>query len=407
MATFPLPLIELLGSWGAFLIYGIIGFGFGYILESSGFANSTKLAAQFYLKEMTVLKVMFTAIIVAMLGIFLTSALGLLDYNLIWVNPTYLWPGIVGGLIMGVGFIIGGFCPGTSLAALATGKIDGMFFVGGVMVGIFLFGETVSFYDPFFNSSYLGRFTLPDWLGLPTGTVVLLVVIMALSMFLGAEYLEQVFGKKPMSEAPKWRLGGAGALMATAVVVVLIGQPTHDDRWQNIAENAEQQLASREVQITPDELLNTLWDDTLQTILLDVRGEDDYNQFHLRDAIHLRADEWGKAATGLQTAAVNTVIVIMSNDEQSATDAWKYMKAENVPNVYLLENGVNGWLQRFGDHMPIFETSHATDALGWIFPVALGERWEASLPHLEEYTLNFVPKIKLELQRGPAAGGCG
>ena len=61
----------------------------------------------------------FTAIIVAMTLIFLTSSLGLLDYNLLWVPPTYLWPGIVGGLIMGVGFIIGGFCPGTSLVAMA------------------------------------------------------------------------------------------------------------------------------------------------------------------------------------------------------------------------------------------------------------------------------------------------
>ncbi len=93
-------------------------------LESAGFGNSKLLAAQFYFKDMRVFKVMFTAIIVAMTLIFLSSALGLLDYNLIWVPPTYLWPGIVGGLIMGVGFIIGGFCPGTSLVGLATGKLD-------------------------------------------------------------------------------------------------------------------------------------------------------------------------------------------------------------------------------------------------------------------------------------------
>jgi hypothetical protein len=90
------------------------------VLETAGFGNSKKLAAQFYFKDLTVFKVMFTAIIVAMVLVFLATGLGLLDYNLIWVNPTYLWPGIVGGLIMGVGFIVGGFCPGTSLVALAT-----------------------------------------------------------------------------------------------------------------------------------------------------------------------------------------------------------------------------------------------------------------------------------------------
>ena len=129
MTPFPLPLSEIFGHWGSYIVYAIIGFAFGYVLELSGFGNSKKLAAQFYFKDMTVLKVMFGAIIVAMLLVFGATAVGLLDYNLIWVNPTYLWSGIVGGLIMGFGFIIGGFCPGTSLVSMATGKIDGIFFI--------------------------------------------------------------------------------------------------------------------------------------------------------------------------------------------------------------------------------------------------------------------------------------
>ena len=96
--------------------------------------------------------------------IFLATGLGLLDYNLIWVNPTYPWPGIVGGLIMGVGFIVGGFCPGTSLVSAATFKIDGIFFAVGGLFGIFLFGETVQSFEAFWNSSYFGRLTLMDWL---------------------------------------------------------------------------------------------------------------------------------------------------------------------------------------------------------------------------------------------------
>ncbi|MCB0124185.1 MAG: YeeE/YedE family protein, partial [Caldilineaceae bacterium] len=160
MAPFPLPLGELLGHWGSYVVYLFIGIAFGYVLEIAGFGNSKKLAAQFYFKEMTVLKVMFGAIIGAMVLIFLTSALGLLDYNLIWVNPTYLWPGILGGLIMGFGFILGGFCPGTSLVSAATLKLDGIVFALGVFFGIFMFGETVGLYEDFWYSSYMGRFTL-------------------------------------------------------------------------------------------------------------------------------------------------------------------------------------------------------------------------------------------------------
>ena len=109
MTPFPLNVYELLGQYGWIFVFLLIGFAFGYVLEIAGFGHSPKLAAQFYFKELTVLKVMFTAIIVAMVGIFIATGLGLLDYNMVWVNPTYLWPGIVGGLIMGVGFIIGGF----------------------------------------------------------------------------------------------------------------------------------------------------------------------------------------------------------------------------------------------------------------------------------------------------------
>lgn len=407
MITFPLDLIALLGTWGALLVFAVIGFGFGFALESSGFGNSRKLAAQFYFKELTVFKVMFTSIIVAMVGIFAASAVGLVDYSMLYVNPTYLWPGIIGGLIMGVGFIIGGFCPGTSLVALATGKIDGIFFVGGVLFGIFVFGETVSSIETFFNSSYMGRFTLPELLNLPTGTVVLLIVIGALSLFLGSEYLEQIVGKQPMSEAPKWRIGAAGGLIAAAVVVVLIGQPDHEDRWNRISDVAEARLDQREIQISPDELISTIWDDTLKTVLLDVRNEADYNNFHLQDAIHVTPAGLPQVAYQMLTNTPNTVVVIMSNDEESATMIWRYLVAEKVTNVYLLENGINGWLAHYGEEMPILEQEHEPDGLAFLFPVALGDRWEASQPEPLHSPVEFEPKIKLELPRGPIAGGCG
>ena len=122
----PFDLTSLFGTTGSFLFYLLIGFAFGFILESSGFGDARLLAAQFYFKDLRVLKVMFTAILVAMLLVFWSSALGLLDYDDVWVNPTYLWPGILGGIIMGVGVILGGYCPRTSLVSMATLKLDGI-----------------------------------------------------------------------------------------------------------------------------------------------------------------------------------------------------------------------------------------------------------------------------------------
>ena len=139
---------------------------------------------------------MFTAIVVAMILIFWATALGLLDYNEIWVAPTYLWPGIAGGVIMGIGFILGGYCPGTSVVSVATLKIDGMFFFLGHVAGVIFFGETVSFITTFWNSGYLGRFTLPELLHVETGVTVVLVVCLALAMFLGFGWLRSaIYGK--------------------------------------------------------------------------------------------------------------------------------------------------------------------------------------------------------------------
>jgi rhodanese-related sulfurtransferase len=409
MTLFPLPLTELLGKYGAYIIFLAIGFGFGFVLESSGFGNSKKLAAQFYFKDMTVLKVMFGAIVTAMVLIFASSALGLLDYNLLWVNPTYLWPGIIGGLIMGIGFILGGFCPGTSLVAAATWKIDGIFFVLGVLFGIFTFGETVSAIDIFWHSSYLGRFTIMDWLGLPTGWVVLIIVLMALFMFWGSEQLEKIFGGKDPKKAPKFRYLGAGALAFGALLLIPLGQPTNADKWEGIAPEKQAQLENREVQISPAELLNTVHDHHLNLIMLDVRDESSYNLFHIADAQQVPLDQLGEVIPELHLEPENTVFVVMSNDETAATEAWKYLVAESVPNIYILEGGINNWLSTFaeGDNRIRLLESSPDDHLRYEFAAALGSAFPAADPHIDEYELVFNPKIKLERKRGPTGGGCG
>ncbi|MCP4428664.1 MAG: YeeE/YedE family protein [Chloroflexi bacterium] len=411
MTIFPLPLSEIFGHWGAYVVFLFIGFAFGYVLEIAGFGNSKLLAAQFYFKNLTVLKVMFSAIVVAMVLVFASSAVGLLDYNLIWVNPTYLWPGIVGGLIMGFGFIIGGFCPGTSLVGAATGKIDAIFFVLGVLFGIFLFGETVDNFSIFWTSSYMGRYTLPEWLGLSAGTVVLLVVLMALFMFWGGEKLEQAIGKKDPKLEPKWRYTAAGILVLTAVVFLIVGQPTMEDKWARIATEKNTLLAERVVQIHPGELLDTTHDTKIKTVMIDVREEVDYNLFHILDARHVPLTEISNPdfISELHFEPANTVFVLMSNDEAAATEAWKTLQAESVPNAYILEGGVNGWIATFGDDdlTSKFNSGAGDDQLCYIFDTALGSRYAASEPDPHATDLEYVPKIKLELKRAPASGGCG
>lgn len=416
-----------------YIVFGLIGFAFGYTLEMSGFGNSKKLAAQFYFKDLTVLKVMFTAIVVAMVLLFGAVGLGLLDFGQVWVNPTYLGSGIVGGLIMGVGFIIGGFCPGTSVAATATGKIDGMFYLLGGFFGAFLFGETEKYFTNWYNNAgYYGRLTLDQVFNLPVGVVVLLVVLMALFMFWGAEQLERIFGKKDLSREPGLRVAGAGALFALALTVVFIGSPSFEERYSRLTftrtetiphpsgnadpivntyiYSADEMLANRLVQITPAELFKSVYNQNINLIMLDVRPESDYNLYHLDGAINIPLDSLAEVIPDLLSEPpANSVFVLMSNDETAATEAWKQLVAAAVPNVYILEGGVNHWIAFFGSEEGFqTATSIEEDQLGYLFPAALGNSYASCDPDPIEYEdLEFEARIRLELKRDKSGGGCG
>jgi hypothetical protein len=167
-----------------------VGLGFGFVLERAGFGNGRKLAAQFYLTDLTVFKVMFTAILTAMAGLYLLSGLGLLDLSLIYHLPTYLVPQLAGGLLFGVGFVVGGYCPGTSCVAAATGRLDGLVLVAGMMTGIWAFVESYPLLEGFVNSTSLGELDLPRALGLPVGVVMVLVAVVAVGGFILAERIE-------------------------------------------------------------------------------------------------------------------------------------------------------------------------------------------------------------------------
>jgi rhodanese-related sulfurtransferase len=341
------------GSLVYFLVFLLIGLAFGAILEMSGFGDSRKLAAQFYFKDLTVLKVMFTGIMVAAVLIFLSSSLALLNYDRLWVNPTYLYPEIVGGLIMGVGFIVGGFCPGTSLVAAATLKLDGIVFVLGGLFGVWSFGESVGSFEGFFYSSYYGRLTVFDWLGTTAGVVVLGLTIMALAMFYLAEIAEAHFAEpnKPVSWRPhsRLKLSAVAALLTVCVLLLVLGQPTPQAKWERLQGGWAKSLENREVYVHPGEVVELKKNPTLYVRIIDVRSEADFNLFHLGGAQRLDLAEVTKPATldRLLTAPDNAVFFVVSNGEQASTQAWQALKASGVTNLYIIEGGINNWLQVF------------------------------------------------------------
>jgi len=213
----------------------LIGFGFGFVLERAGFGRAQKLIGQFLLTEMTVLKVMFGAVATAMVGSVAMGGLGLFDLRAVAdsaASATWLWPMVVGGFVVGMGFVISSYCPGTSVVAMASGKIDGLFTVLGVIVGSLVAGELLSIpaVAAFNDSSFLGHLYLYDLLGVPAAAVAMAVALVAVAAFVGAEKLEAIFGGagRPDSPARPRRavfatLVGLGAL---GVVTLAFPRPT-------------------------------------------------------------------------------------------------------------------------------------------------------------------------------------
>lgn len=180
----------LIGAGAGLWIALAIGIAFGWCLERSGMGNARKLAGQFYLTDLTVFKVMFSAIVTAMLGVFWLGWLGVVNVSRIYVPETFILPQLVGGVVFGIGFAIGGLCPGTSCVSAATGRVDGLMVALGMFAGVLVTGVFFSSLEPFYNSTPREQLTLPTLLHLPYGVVALAVVLVALGGFRVAELLE-------------------------------------------------------------------------------------------------------------------------------------------------------------------------------------------------------------------------
>jgi len=180
-------------SLGLAVVFGLF---FGLSLERGGLGNPHKLTGVFYLRDFTVPKVMFTAIVVAAIGLYLLADLHLLDMERVYIIPTFFWPQIVGGALFGVGFIISGYCPGTAVVGLASGRLDALVTILGVGAGSFLFAVLFPFLEEFYLSTDMGSPTLPALAGVNPWVIIVPVIAFAAVMF----YVMEKYGKEESAE---------------------------------------------------------------------------------------------------------------------------------------------------------------------------------------------------------------
>jgi thiosulfate/3-mercaptopyruvate sulfurtransferase len=326
-----------------FLAAMVIGLLFGFALERAGFGSSRKLAGIFYFRDMTVLRVMFTALITAMLGISLLASLGWVDLeSQIYVLPTHYGPQILGGLIFGLGFVLSGWCPGTAAVGVASGKLDALVFLFGVVLGAIFYNEAYGL-----TAGLRGEGVVVTAFGLPQGVFALLFTLAAVGAFYFAEWIEH-------------RVGGGGkylntTFLRTLCVVLVIAAvavfilPSEPDAYSMASAAALSERALLEEvesatdHIEPEELADAIVKEEDGLLVVDVRSPEEFAAFHIAGAVNVPLPELIDYLAPFKNRGR---IVLYSNGMTHPAQARDSLARLGYENVFMLTDGLRGFLDR-------------------------------------------------------------
>jgi uncharacterized membrane protein YedE/YeeE/rhodanese-related sulfurtransferase len=334
-----LPLIETpAGETTATLLAALgVGIAFGWALERGGLGNARKLAAQFYLRDFTVVKVMFSAIVTAMLGLFWLSRAGMLDASRLHVPPTIPAAQLAGGALFGLGFLVAGLCPGTSCVSAASGRVDGLAALVGLLAGTALYDAARPRLGTLPDAGARDAMRLPELLGASEGIVVAGVVLMALAMFAIAERVEgaradaaALGATRPASRRP----------LAYAAGLLAFGAATSRMPDTAVEMAATAPLAGRgDVEISALELARWIRDGRAGLRVVDLRDENAWRDLAVPGALH-------DSLAGLLRSAPrpDETLVVYSEPDSLARLATTLLRARGREHVRVLRGGTHGWI---------------------------------------------------------------
>jgi rhodanese-related sulfurtransferase len=394
------PLVpDIIGPNLNFVFAIAIGVAFGWILEQAGFSTSKKLVGLFYGYDFTVLRVFFTGGVVAMFGVIALQHFGMLDINLIYINPTFIWSALVGGLIMGLGFVIGGFCPGTSVCAAAIGKIDAMLFVAGSFLGVLLFAEGYPWFEGLYKAGHWGSPQIFETMGIAKPVFVLLLTAVALVTFWAVTLVEdRVNGRK----RPAIRLTKVTATVGiVGLVVALSGFALPSEKDLLLARTAapDPETAARIQTMTADELAFRLLDEDPHLQIIDFRSPTEMKKLPLPRAVAFTADNLFEKEPMQLFATRHKLNVIVADDEAAELRMAAIARELGHENVRVLAGG----LAAFERDILRFDTTQTPASRQEIDTFRFRTRASRALPALiaAQSAAPAAPKV---IKR--AAGGC-
>jgi rhodanese-related sulfurtransferase len=374
-----------------------IGMGFGFLLEAAGFSSSKKLAGVFYGYDFTVIRVFFTAGVTAMVGILALSHYGLLDMDLIYINPLYLYSALLGGVIMGLGFIIGGFCPGTSMCASVIGKIDAMAFVAGIMLGIFIFIEGYPAFVDIYKGANYGIPQVSDTLNIPLGLFAFLSIIVAFGSYWLIAGIER---KKNNGNTLDYT--SKKGMIAITVVALFVGifAATLEPEKEVLLKEVNQAgfiKSHKDIKtITPDELAlrYILKDKSLQAV--DTRDSKIFSKLTLPNAVNLTLEDFFSNSSAKVFNRAGKINILFGATDEDSKKAVALAKELGYNNVIALKGGFNNFKAQILEFKtPNIENLNDTQKFRAEASLIMPKLIEAAKPKV-------VKKVKVR-----ALGGCG
>jgi len=346
------PLVpDIISNEFNFVVAILIGIAFGFVLEQAGFSSTKKLVGLFYGYDFTVLKVFFTAGTTAMIGVVLFIHWGMLDADLIYINPTYLRSAIIGGLIMGAGFVIGGFCPGTSLCALAIGKIDAFWFVFGSFFGILLFTENYPMLKSFYEADNMGNLQMTTILHLSKPLFAFLLTVVAIAAFVITQRIQDRINQhKAVYDKKQAMSYSFYALLPFVVIAIVAFTPNSNE--QLLSKAKKHCSINATAKITADKLAMELVNNYYQINLIDTRSTAQYKKFHLPLAINIPIENMlARDSRKYFTQKYKTNVFYADNPETAAL-AYSIAKEIGQAECLVLQESTTAFKQQILNPQP-------------------------------------------------------
>jgi len=334
----------------------VIGILFGIVLEQAGFGSSRRLSSVFYFRDMAVIKVMFTAMITSIICLQLSFSFGWISEQAVYLNPTLYMAQVIGGIIFGIGFVMGGWCPGTAAVGAASGKWDAVVFLIGAVAGSAFFNETYSIVKGLHADKYTHIAFVYDSLGISREWFLLFFVAAGVLVFWGVELIEKkttqqsVYWNSPFLKQFSWTflVGGFLVFLVAGTFPGLQNKRAESPAGRHNSAFISEQTILAGVDdaldhMEPEDLADRLFSGSKDILLVDVRPQAEFLNFHIKTAQNIELKELVEKLAPYKNKGM---IVLYSNGMTHPAQARDALSRIGFQNVYLLTDGLEGFVER-------------------------------------------------------------